>query len=90
MKCVCNDIVILFKVKSLCYVERVCEMHDLAKYRPPPYMKRKIVMADNWNICNKEFTTSDIRLAIKDGIPKSMRGELDDHPENYCSLTYED
>ena len=90
MKCVCNDIVKLFKVKIICYVKRVREMHELAKYRPPPYMKRESVMSDNWNICNKKFTTSDIRLAIKDRLPKSMRGELDDHPENYCSLTYED
>ena len=90
MKCVCNEIVKLFKVKILCYVERIREMHDLEKYLPPPYMKRESVMADNWNIRNKEITTSDLRLAIKDGIPKSMRDEQDEHPENYHSLTYED
>ena len=31
-----------------------------------------------------------IRLSIRDGLPKSMRDELDDHPEDYRSLTYED
>ena len=33
---------------------------------------------------------SDLQLVIKGGLPKSMRGELDDHPEDYRSLTYED
>ena len=47
-------------------------------------------MADNWSICNEEFTTSDLQLAIKNRLPKSMRYELDDHPEYYRFLTYED
>ena len=34
-----NDIVKPFKVKILRYYERVCEIHDLAKYLPPPSMK---------------------------------------------------
>ena len=46
-------------------------------------------MVANRSICNKEFTTSDIQLAIKDGILKKMMDELDDHREDYCSLTYE-
>ena len=46
-------------------------------------------MAVNWNVRNEEFTISDIRLSIKCGLPKSMRDELDDHPEEYRSLTYE-
>ena len=47
-------------------------------------------MADNWSIRNEEFMTSDIQLAIKDGLPKPIRYELDDHPEEYRYLTYED
>ena len=47
-------------------------------------------MADNCSVRNREFTASDIRLAIKGGLPKTMRNELDDHPEDYRSLTYED
>ena len=31
-----NDIMKAFKVKILRYAKRVCEMHDLAKYLPPP------------------------------------------------------
>ena len=53
-------------------------------------MKVEISMAANWAFRNEEFTTGDIRLAIKDGLPKPMRDELDDHPEDYRSLTYED
>ena len=43
-------------------------------------MKGESEMADNWKVCNGDFTISDIQLAIKDGIPKFMRDELDDHP----------
>ena len=46
-------------------------------------------MEANWSLCNKEFTTGDLRLDIRDGLSKSMRDELDDYPEDYRSLTYE-
>ena len=46
-------------------------------------------MAANWYVRNKEFTNSDITFSIKDRIPKRIRDELDDHPEDYCSLAYE-
>ena len=59
------------------------EMHEIAKYLPPPSMKGESAMATNWESHNKEFTTGDLRLAIRDGIPKSMKGELDDHSEYY-------
>ena len=36
MKYVRNDIVKPFKVKTLRYAERVRDMHELAKYLPPP------------------------------------------------------
>ena len=81
-----NDIVKPFKVKIIRYTERIREMHDLEKYLPPPQMKGQSAMAANWNVCNKKFTISDLRLSIKDRLPKSMRDELDDHPEEYSSL----
>ena len=89
MKYVSNDIVKPFKVEILRYVKRVHEIHDLAKYLPQPSMKGHSVMAANWNFRNKEFTISDLQLAIKGGLPKYMRNELNDHPEEYRSLTYE-
>ena len=46
--------------------------------------------ADNWTVHNQEFTASDIRLAVKDRLPSYMQDELEDHPEDYLSLTYED
>ena len=55
-------------------------MHELAKYLPPPSMKGESAMEANWSFCNKYFTTGDLRLAIRDGLPISMRDELDDHP----------
>ena len=64
-------------------------MHDLYKYLSPPLMKRKSAMEANCNVQNQEFTANDIQLAIKDGLPKSMRDELYDHPEDYFPLTYE-
>ena len=89
MKYVRNDIVKPFKVKILRYAKRVQDMHELAKHLPPPPMKGESVMAANWSVRNKEFTTSHLQLSIRDGLPKSMRDELDDHPEDYCYLTYE-
>ena len=90
MKYFIKDILKPFKVKIIRYAERVREMHDLAKYIPPPSMKDESAMSDHWSVRNKDFTVSDLRLAIRDGLPKSMRDELDDHTEDYCSLTYED
>ena len=81
MEYVCNDIVKPLKVKKLRYIERVREMYDLAKCLPTPLMKGQSAMADNWSIRNEEFMTSDIQLAIKDGLPKPIRYELDDHLE---------
>ena len=89
LKYIRNDILKPFKVKILRYTERVHEIHNPAKYLPPPQMKRQSVTAANWNVRKEEFSTSDLRLAIKDGLPKYMRDELDDHLEDYCSLTYE-
>ena len=47
-------------------------------------------MSDICNVRNEDFTVGNIKLAIKYVLPKSMRYELDDHPEDYRSLTYED
>ena len=79
-----------FKVKIIRYAKRVSGMHDLAKYLPPPLMKGKRSEADNWTVRNQEITTSGTRLAIKDRLPSSMRDELENHPEDYRSSTYED
>ena len=83
MKYICNGIVNPFKVKILRYAERVIEMHDLAKYLPPPSMKGESSKVDNSTVRNQEFTVSGIRLAIKDGLPSSMQDELGDHQEDY-------
>ena len=79
MKYVRNDIVKPFRVKILRYAKCVQEMHELAKYLPPPSMKGESAMTANWGFLNKEFTTGDIQLAISDRIPKSMRDEFDNH-----------
>ena len=90
MKCVRNNILKSFTVEILRYAKRMREMYDLANYLTPPPMKEEISMEANWSVCNEEFNTSDLQLVIKDGLPKSIRDKLDDHPEYYCSLTYED
>ena len=56
-------------------------MYDFAKYLPPPSMKSKIYEADNWKVRDQEFTVSEIRVAIKDGLLSYMQDELDDHQE---------
>ena len=90
MKYVRNDIFKPFKVKNFRYTKCVCGMHDLAKYLPPPLVKVKSSEAANWTVRNQEFIAVEVRLAIKDGLPKSMQDELDDHIEYYRFLTYED
>ena len=51
-------------------------MHDLAKYFIPISMKGVSAETANWNIRNQEFTVSEIRVAIKDIIPSSLKDEL--------------
>ena len=58
MKYIHNDIVNTLKVKIICYSESVRDMHDLAKYLPPPSMKGNSNEASNFNIRNQEFTAS--------------------------------
>ena len=53
-------------------------------------MKEESAIAANWNVHNKYFTISDLQLAIMGGLPKSIRDELGDHPEEYRYLTHED
>ena len=53
-------------------------------------MKGESATEVKWYVRNKRVTTSDLRLAINYGIPKTMRDYLDDHTEDYSSLTYED
>ena len=53
-------------------------------------MKGESSKADNWTVHNQEFTTGEVWLAIKDVLPKSMQDELNNHPEEYHFLTYED
>ena len=90
MNYICNDIVKPFRVKTLRYDESVRDMHDLSKYLPPPLMKGEIAMSANCKVRNEEFTAIDIRLSIMGRLPKSIRDELGDHPEEYRYLTHED
>ena len=45
--------------------------------------------ADNCTVHNYEFTVSQIWISIKYGLPSSMQDELNDHQEDYLSLTHE-
>ena len=53
-------------------------------------MKGNSAKAANWTVRNQEFMASEVWLEIKDWIPSSMKNELEDYPEDYLSLTYED
>ena len=88
MKYIHNNIVKPFRVKILRYAKRIRYMHDLAKYLPPPSMKGESAEAANWTVRNQEFTVSENRLVIKDGLPSSMQDDLEDHQEDYLSLTH--
>ena len=73
MKYIHNYIVKPFKVKILRYAKRVSEMHDLAKYLPPPLMKGDSAKADNCIVYNQEFTASEVRIKIKEGLLSSVQ-----------------
>ena len=53
VKYIRNDIVKPFQVGIIQYTERVHDMHDLAKYLPPPLTKGKNLESDNWDVRNK-------------------------------------
>ena len=42
-----------FGVGILRYAERICEMHDLAKYVPPPLIKKYEYYQADWAIHDK-------------------------------------
>ena len=65
------------------------DMIDLAKYLPPYLIKGERYEADNWKFHDQELMFSEIRVSIKDVLPSSMQDELDNHQEEYCSLTHE-
>ena len=52
-------------------------------------MKGESYEAANWKFRDQEFTVSEIRIAINDSIPTSSQDDLDDHQEEYRSLTHE-
>ena len=76
---ICNGSVKPFRVGILCYFNWVREMHDLAKYLSPPSMRGVSYDADNWKVRDQGLTVSEIRVAIKDGLPLSMQDELNNH-----------
>ena len=51
-------------------------------------MKVKSYEEDNWKVSDQYFIVSEIRVAIKDGLPTSIRDELDDHQEDNLSFTH--
>ena len=79
MKYIHNDTVKPFRVKFLPSTKRNINMHNLSKYLTPPSMKGKRIEEANWTFHNQELTVSEIRLAIKDGIPSYMHYELEDY-----------
>ena len=53
VKYIHNDIMKPFRVGIIHYSERVCEMHDLAKYLLPPSMKGGGFDQEDWDVRNK-------------------------------------
>ena len=85
-----SNIVKTFCIKIIRYANSVRYMHDLAKYLTPYSTKDVSAEADNWTVRNQEFMVSEVCLAIKDRLPSYMKDELEDHQEDYRSLTHAD
>ena len=79
LKYICNDIVNPFHVRILHYAERVGDMHNLANHLPPPLMKSESFEADNWKVCDNEFSVNGIIFAVKYGLPSSMQYKFGDN-----------
>ena len=90
LKYIHNDIVKPFCIKIIRYANSVREIHDLAKYLPPPSTKGVSAEAAKCTVRNQEFMVSEVCLAIKDRLHSYMQDELEDHQEYYQSLTHED
>ena len=50
-----NGIVKAFRVRILCYAERIQEMHDLVKNLPPPLIKGKSFEEAGWKFRGKNI-----------------------------------
>ena len=72
VKYIHNDIVKSFRVMILQYIKSLHDMHELAKYLPPPSMKGEIFKSASWGVCDKELYENEIRVEDKDGIPTSI------------------
>ena len=60
MKYVHNDILKPFNIKIHRYARRVREMHELAKYLPPPSKNVECAMEDKWSFHKENFNTGDL------------------------------
>ena len=78
IKYIHNDIVNTLRVGIIQYDERICEMHDLYKYPPPPWIKGDSYDQADWTIRNKEFSECEISVETRYGLPTSMQDEIDD------------
>ena len=90
VKYIHNGIVKPFRVGIIQYVKRVHDIHNLSKYLPPPSMKGDILESDSWDILDKEWSESEIFVAIKNRLPITMQDELEDNQEDYNSIAHEE
>ena len=72
VKYIHNDILKPFRFGILQYSGHVREMHNLAKYLPPPSMKGEEYDEADWNICSKQFSEDEICVETRDRVPKYM------------------
>ena len=72
-----------FRVFIINYNERVREIHNLEKYLPPPLMKGQDYNEADWEVRDKGLSENNICVAARDGLPISMRDELDEKDKYY-------
>ena len=61
-KYIYNDIMKPFRVSILQYDERVCKMHNLAKYTNRHFMKKQEYYDADWAVCDKEFSENEVLM----------------------------
>ena len=90
VKYIHNDIVKPFRFGILQYSERVHEMHNLAKYLPPPSKKGVGFEEASGDVRDRKINKDVIRVDTKDRLPTSMQYYLEDIQEDYRSIIHEE
>ena len=77
-----------FRVSILQYDERVCKMHNLAKYTTRHFTKGREYYDADWAVCDNEFSDNEFGVATRKRLPTFVQDELYDKEKDCRSITH--